>query len=145
MDLLPVQVSGRHSAGLCRLFLQRGVCVSALMLLDGGTGRELARMGAPFRQPEWSALALIEAPHFVSQVHAAYVQAGADVITTNSYALVPFHIGEERFVAQAEALATLAGELAQGVKRQAGRPVAVAGSLPPSCGAAVDELPDPRR
>ncbi|MCE1186424.1 homocysteine S-methyltransferase family protein [Zoogloea sp.] len=114
--------------------------MSALMLLDGGTGRELARMGAPFRQPEWSALALIEAPHFVSQVHAAYVQAGADVITTNSYALVPFHIGEERFVAQAEALATLAGELAQGVKRQAGRPVAVAGSLPPSCGSYRPDL-----
>jgi S-methylmethionine-dependent homocysteine/selenocysteine methylase len=110
------------------------------MLLDGGTGRELARIGAPFRQPEWSALALMEAPHFVSQVHAAYVQAGADVITTNSYALVPFHIGEERFVAQAEALAALAGRLARDVKLQAGRPVAVAGSLPPSCGSYRPDL-----
>ena len=31
-------------------------------LLDGGMGRELMRAGAPFRQPEWSALALSEAP-----------------------------------------------------------------------------------
>ena len=32
-----------------------------ITLLDGGMGRELKRMGAPFRQPEWSALALMEA------------------------------------------------------------------------------------
>ena len=31
-----------------------------LWVLDGGMGRELARRGAPFRQPEWSALALME-------------------------------------------------------------------------------------
>ena len=35
---------------------------NATVILDGGMGRELQRRGAPFRQPEWSALALIEAP-----------------------------------------------------------------------------------
>ena len=68
-----------------------------LLVLDGGMGRELAAMGAPFRQPEWSALALIEAPRMVLAAHAAFVAAGADVVTTNSYALVPFHIGDARF------------------------------------------------
>ena len=58
--------------------------MSAVSILDGGTGRQLKRIGAPFRQPEWSALALIEAPQFVSQVHADFVAAGAEVITTNS-------------------------------------------------------------
>ena len=57
------------------------------ILLDGGMGRELARSGAPFRQPEWSALALIEAPGHVKRVHDAFIKAGADVITTNSYAV----------------------------------------------------------
>lgn len=38
-------------------------------------GRELLRMGAPFRQPEWSALTLIEAPQFVARAHAAFVAA----------------------------------------------------------------------
>ena len=33
----------------------------------------------------------------MAYAHAAFVQAGADVITTNSYALVPYHIGEARF------------------------------------------------
>ena len=55
---------------------------SSITVLDGGTGRELRRIGAPFRQPEWSALALIEAPQFVSEVHSSYIAAGADVITT---------------------------------------------------------------
>ena len=68
-----------------------------ITILDGGTGRELMRMGAPFRQPEWSALALMEGPQFVTRVHQAFIEAGADAITTNSYAIVPFHIGAERF------------------------------------------------
>ena len=34
------------------------------------------------------------------EVHQAYVASGARVITTNSYALVPFHIGDARFVAE---------------------------------------------
>jgi S-methylmethionine-dependent homocysteine/selenocysteine methylase len=118
-----------------------------LILLDGGTGRELARIGAPFRQPEWSALALIEAPAYVTQVHQAYVDAGAEVITTNSYAVVPFHIGAERFARQGEALAALAGRLAREVADAAlaqgqGRPVRVAGSLPPVCGSYRADLFD---
>lgn len=113
-----------------------------LLILDGGTGRELARSGAPFRQPEWSALALIEGPRFVSAVHRAYVEAGADVITTNSYALVPFHIGEERFAAQGAALAALAGKLAREVADAAPRKVHVAGSLPPVCGSYRPDLVD---
>lgn len=113
-----------------------------LILLDGGTGRELARIGAPFRQPEWSALALIEAPAFVTRVHQGYVDAGADVITTNSYALVPFHIGEDRFASDGARLAGLAGRLARAVADGAGRPVAVAGSLPPVCGSYRPDLVD---
>ena len=91
------------------------------------------RLGAPFRQPEWSALALLEAPEFVSRVHRAFIDAGADVITTNSYAVVPFHIGARRFQEQGLALAQLAGRLAREAAG-AGSRVRVAGSLPPACG-----------
>lgn len=109
-----------------------------LTILDGGTGRELARIGAPFRQPEWSALTLIEAPEYVSQVHQRYIDAGADIITTNSYAVVPFHIGEDRFFSDGERLATLSGQLARQTADAANnlgyRKIIVAGSLPPVCG-----------
>jgi S-methylmethionine-dependent homocysteine/selenocysteine methylase len=116
-----------------------------MLILDGGTGRELQRIGAPFRQPEWSALALIEGPEFVARVHQAYIDAGADVITTNTYAVVPFHIGEERFAESGLALAALAGKLARDTADGAGRAVQVAGSLPPVCGSYRPDLVDLER
>ena len=111
-------------------------------ILDGGMGRELKRSGAPFRQPEWSALALIEAPETVEAVHRAYCAAGAEVITTNSYALVPFHIGAERFASEGLKLAARAGQVAR-TATNATPGVRVAGSLPPVCGSYRPDLFDP--
>jgi S-methylmethionine-dependent homocysteine/selenocysteine methylase len=100
------------------------------------------RIGAPFRQPEWSALALIEAPEYVTQVHRGYIHAGAEVITTNSYAVVPFHIGAQRFERDGAALAALAGKLARAAADEAPHRVQVAGSLPPVCGSYRPDLFD---
>ncbi len=103
-------------------------------ILDGGMGRLLESLGAPFRLPEWSALALIEAPDYVRRAHQAYVEAGADIITTNSYGLLPHMIGEERFRLHGRALAGEAGKIARAVADAAPRRVQVAGSLPPLFG-----------
>jgi S-methylmethionine-dependent homocysteine/selenocysteine methylase len=116
-----------------------------ITILDGGMGRQLARMGAPFRQPEWSALALLDGAEWVSRAHRAFIEAGADVITTNAYAVVPFHIGEERFAARGRELAELAGRLAREEADAAGRPVRVAGSLPPLFGSYRPDLFVPER
>lgn len=116
-----------------------------MVILDGGMGRELQRSGAPFRQPEWSALALSEAPDKVIGVHAAFIAAGAEVITSNSYAVVPFHIGEERFAREGLALAATAGQLARTAADAAPRPVKVAGSLPPLFGSYRPDLFQPER
>lgn len=105
-----------------------------IIILDGGMGRELARQGAPFKQPEWSALALYEAPPAVEAVHQDFISSGAEVITTNSYAVVPFHIGETRFQADALSLAKLAGKLAKQAVEKSGKNVKIAGSLPPLFG-----------
>jgi S-methylmethionine-dependent homocysteine/selenocysteine methylase len=115
---------------------------SRVTVLDGGMGRELMRIGAPFRQPEWSALALTESPQHVVQAHRNFIDAGAQVITTNSYALVPFHIGEERFAAEAFGLAELSGRLAREAADGAPHPVLVAGSLPPLFGSYEPDLFD---
>ena len=115
---------------------------STFTILDGGMGRELMRAGAPFRQPEWSALALMLAPETVTEAHRRFVAAGAEVITTNSYALVPFHIGEERFATEGRKLADLAGRLAREAANQAPHPVRVAGSLPPLFGSYRPDLFD---
>jgi S-methylmethionine-dependent homocysteine/selenocysteine methylase len=117
----------------------------AVTILDGGMGRQLSRMGAPFRLPEWSALALIEAPLYVSAAHDAFVSAGAQIITTNSYALAPARIGEARFAADGLRLADLAGRLARAAADRAGEHVLVAGSLPPVFESYRPELFDAQR
>ena len=103
-------------------------------ILDGGIGRYLKEIGAPFQQPEWSALALMEDPSSVITAHQAFVDAGAQVITTNSYAVVPFHIGEERFANRGAELIALSGQLAQKVKESTSQNIKVAAGIPPVFG-----------
>jgi S-methylmethionine-dependent homocysteine/selenocysteine methylase len=117
--------------------------MTTVTVLDGGLGRELLRIGAPFRQPEWSALALTEAPEQVVQAHTNFIDAGAQVITTNSYAIVPFHIGEHRFADEGLGLAALSGRLARDAATRTTQSVLVAGSLPPLFGSYQPELFDP--
>ncbi len=45
-----------------------------MILLDGGMGRHLKKIGAPFGQPEWSALALIDDPSYVLQAHNDFIR-----------------------------------------------------------------------
>lgn len=111
-----------------------------LTILDGGMGRELKEMGAPFSQPLWSAQALIEAPEYISQAHQNFVDAGAEILLTNSYACVPFHLGEERFLRQGFELAKLSGELAKSIAQKAPHSVSVAGSIPPPFGSYRPDL-----
>jgi S-methylmethionine-dependent homocysteine/selenocysteine methylase len=116
-----------------------------ITILDGGMGRELMRIGAPFRQPEWSALALIEDPEWVVRAHTNFIDAGAQVITTNSYAIVPFHIGDDLFASDGRRLAEVSGQCARAASAAAaaaGREVLVAGSLPPLFGSYRPDLFD---
>ncbi len=115
---------------------------SPVTILDGGMGRELMRIGAPFRQPEWSALALLDGPDWVVRAHRNFIDAGAEVITTNSYAVVPFHLGDDRFAARGHELAELSGRLARQAADDGLRPVRVAGSLPPLFGSYRPDLFD---
>ncbi len=55
------------------------------LLLDGAMGSELQRAGVDTSLPLWSALALLRAPHAVRGIHRAYLEAGADIITTNTF------------------------------------------------------------
>ena len=102
----------------------------SLTILDGGLSREIVAQGGVLRQPEWSALALMEQPDAVARAHAAFAAAGAEVTTTNAYALVPFHLGDAWTPEHARALAQHAGRLARD-NAGGGR---VAGCLPPPLG-----------
>ncbi|GGG74055.1 homocysteine S-methyltransferase [Salipiger pallidus] len=117
-----------------------------ITLLDGGLGRELMRFGAELTQPEWSAGALMDAPDAVRQAHEAFFRAGASIATANTYAVVPYHLGKDRFDARGAELAALAGRLAREAAEAVRdvRPGArVAGSLPPACGSYLPRNFDP--
>ncbi|SFJ70173.1 homocysteine S-methyltransferase family protein [Celeribacter neptunius] len=121
--------------------------MAEVTILDGGLGRELIRFGAELRQPEWSALALLEHPDAVRQAHEAFFRAGAEIATTNSYAVVPFHIGEDRFASDGLRLADLAGRLAREAAENTGTTGGgrVAGCLPPACGSYRPDAFDPKK
>ena len=93
-----------------------------LTILDGGMGRELQDIGAPFSQPLWSAQALIESPEHVQQAHQNFIDAGAEIIITNSYACVPFHLGEDLYQTQGAKLARDAARIAHNVAASSSKP-----------------------
>jgi S-methylmethionine-dependent homocysteine/selenocysteine methylase len=103
-------------------------------LLDGGTGTELRMRGVEVpshKSSIWSAQALIDAPEAVVQVHRDYIDAGADVITLNNYAVTRPLLAREGLEDRLEELTLRAIELAERARTDPGRDVRLAGSLPP--------------
>ena len=89
------------------------------LLLDGGMGRELRFRGVEIPETIWSANALLVAPDIVRQIHADYIAAGADVITTNTYGVIRADLAKagiaERFAELNLLACQLAAEARDGV------------------------------
>ncbi|KAL4427472.1 hypothetical protein ABPG77_000761 [Micractinium sp. CCAP 211/92] len=115
------------------------------LLLDGGIGHLLKAKGIERLVPGLAydqlflagALANGLDPDAVKEVHAEYIAAGADVITTNTFACTGWSLGRiDRAHMQVE-LVEAAARLARAAATEAagaggeGRQVLVAGSLPP--------------
>lgn len=56
------------------------------IILDGGTGTDIQRRGAPMSGETWCAEVNLAHPGIVRAVHADYIRAGAEIITANTYA-----------------------------------------------------------
>ncbi|MDP8973354.1 MAG: homocysteine S-methyltransferase family protein [Actinomycetota bacterium] len=100
-----------------------------VVILDGAMGTELEWRGVPMDDAAWSAAALMTHPDTVREVHEDYIRAGADVITTNTFAtarhvLEPAGMGEQfrELNVRAVALAKEARDAADGA-------VSIAGSI----------------
>jgi S-methylmethionine-dependent homocysteine/selenocysteine methylase len=104
------------------------------VLLDGGIGSELERVGYDSGRNSgdvWGTRALDEAPDLTSEVHRRYVEAGADVITTNTWRLDRYasgHAVPEHASGWPE-LAVRAVELAREAAEAVQSPPAIAFSL----------------
>jgi S-methylmethionine-dependent homocysteine/selenocysteine methylase len=110
--------------------LQQRLDGGEVVILDGATGTELERRGAPMDEAAWDAAALLTHPDMVREVHEDYIRAGADVIITNTFAtarhvLEPAGMGE-RFRELNIRAVTLAKEARENA---AEGPVFIAGSI----------------
>lgn len=101
------------------------------ILLDGATGTELERRGVDTSTPIWSAMALLDAPQIVEQVHRDYLEAGAEVIITNTFRTHRCNLDEVGIGHRAAELTTLAVAIAKKAVLAIGKPVFVAGSIAP--------------
>ena len=100
------------------------------IVLDGAVSTELQRLGVPMRADTWSGLAAITHPDVLRELHARYLQAGAEVITTNTYAAAPQHVAAAGFGDRAREINFRAAELALEAREAAANgPAWVAGSL----------------
>ena len=103
-----------------------------LLILDGAMGTELRRRGVDIGLPLWSANALISHPEIVSRIHLDYLEAGADIITTNTFRTTPRSFRNARLPDRSEALTVLAVRLAREAAAEfPDRSVLVAGSIAP--------------
>ena len=59
--------------------------MSGTLILDGAMGTELQNRGVRIPLPLWSANANIENPQIVMDIHREYIQAGCDILTTNTF------------------------------------------------------------
>lgn len=83
------------------------------LIHDGAMGTELTRRGFDTHLPLWSAKALIDTPSAVQQIHADYLAAGAQVITTNTFRTNRRALAKANMAEQARALTFRAVQLAK--------------------------------
>jgi len=106
--------------------LERG----EVIILDGATGTELEKRGAPMDGAAWSAAALITHPDTVREVHEDYIRAGADIIITNSFSTARHVLEPAGLGARLHELNLRSVRLAQEARHNvADRPILIAGSI----------------
>ncbi|MCS6827070.1 MAG: betaine--homocysteine S-methyltransferase [Caldilinea sp.] len=102
----------------------------SVLLLDGAMGTELFKRGLVSGgcPEEWN----VSHPDRVQDVHRAYVEAGSDIILTNSFGGTRYRLKLHNLQDRVVELNRAAARNARAVADAAGRPVLVAGSMGPT-------------
>ncbi|WP_322522220.1 homocysteine S-methyltransferase family protein [Guyparkeria halophila] len=99
-------------------------------LLDGATGTELEKRGVPMSSGAWSGPAALDHADVLEQIHRDYIDAGADIITANTYATSRALLEMDGLGDQFETINRSAVHAAQRARDKSNRPdVLVDGSL----------------
>jgi S-methylmethionine-dependent homocysteine/selenocysteine methylase len=102
-----------------------------IIILDGGTGRELEKQGASIDPPLWSANAFFSDPDIIKKVHKSFIDAGASVITTNTYALTRYHLSNADKLDDQIKLLDMAYNQARQARAETHDGIQIAASIPP--------------
>ena len=107
----------------------RRIADGGCLLLDGGIGTEVARRGGTLGA--WANLANAEMPDTVRAIHADFIAAGAEIISTNTFGCTEVSLAAHGIHGREEELNRAAVSLAQEVRARAGaeRPLLVAGCM----------------
>lgn len=102
-----------------------------VLILDGATGTELQRRGAPMDAAAWCGPATLQHHELLTEIHADYIEAGSDVVTANTFAASRLMLGAAGLGDKVGAVVARAVSAAQKARKRAGAEarVAVAGSL----------------
>ncbi|WP_329620723.1 homocysteine S-methyltransferase [Streptomyces sp. NBC_01255] len=102
------------------------------LVLDGGLSNQLEAQGCDLSDALWSARLLADGPEQIEAAHAAYVRAGARVVTTAAYQAT-FEGFARRGVSRAETARLLARSvaLARAAAERVGEEIWVAASVGP--------------
>lgn len=124
----------RDAAGPRRIQERSRAVEESVWVLDGAMGTELRARGVEV--PDhitsiWSAKALLDAPDAVEAAHRAYIEAGADVITLNNYAVTRPLLAREGLEGRFEELTDKAVALGCRARDAANKEVRIAASIPP--------------
>ena len=100
------------------------------LLADGATGSNLFEVGLVSGDaPElWN----IDHPERIATLHRSFVEAGADILLTNSFGGTTYRLKLHNAQHRVAELNTAAARIARGVADASGRVVAVAGSMGPT-------------
>ncbi len=107
--------------------IQKKLDKGQTIILDGGTGTDIQRRGAPMSGETWCAEVNLTHPDIVRAVHEDYIRAGADIITANTFATSALsfnYYGRDNDLLKIDAAA-----VANARQAAAGKSVAVAGSV----------------
>lgn len=108
--------------------------MTAVVLLDGGMGQELIARSSQPPHPLWSAKVLMDEPDVVRAVHIDYLNAGARVLTLNSYSATPERLERDGVGDQFQPLQQAAISIAKAAIEQTRSDAAIAGCMPPLIG-----------
>ena len=102
-----------------------------IIVLDGATGSEIARLGAEMNSSAWCGVANKTHPDIVRQVHEEYIHAGADIVTANTFSTSRHILASAGLADETVSINTRAVELAREAVHNVSpeRPIAVAGSM----------------